>query len=147
MKLRAPWKSVLVLAFLMGSGLTGHNAFADEVKTLRGAQVDEPVVMEPSAQPKNVRLNREFRQQPPLVPHSTGQYQVDLRANECLNCHDWSNAGSRKAPTLSMTHYTDRDGHQLDQVAGTRWFCTQCHVPQVDAQPLVENNFTPSSKR
>ncbi len=72
------------------------------------------------------------------------QYQVDLKANRCLSCHDWSNAGQRNAATLSMTHYLDRDGNQLDVVVGTRWFCSQCHVPQVDAPALIDNEFTPS---
>ncbi|MHA1158010.1 MAG: nitrate reductase cytochrome c-type subunit, partial [Alphaproteobacteria bacterium] len=87
------------------------------------------------------------RMQPPLIPHGIEQYQMDIRVNQCLGCHDWSNAGDRDAPTLSMTHYLDRDGRQLDEVAGTRWFCNQCHVPQTDASPLVENTFVPSSTR
>ena len=28
-------------------------------------------------------------------------------------------------------------------VSARRYFCTQCHVPQADAQPLVENTFKP----
>ena len=46
-----------------------------------------------------------------------------------------------------MTHYLDRQGQQLDSVAGTRWFCNQCHVPQADAPPLVANTFRPSATR
>jgi len=88
---------------------------------------------------------RNYRQQPPLIPHTIEQYQIDLSANECLACHDWTNAGDRGAPTLSMTHYLDRDGNQLDSVAGTRWFCNQCHVPQADAPALVENDFQASN--
>ena len=28
-------------------------------------------------------------------------------------------------------------GNRLDKIAGTRFFCTSCHVPQADAKPLV----------
>lgn len=80
-----------------------------------------------------------------MIPHSISQYQMDKRTNQCLSCHDWTVAGERGAPTLSMTHYLDRDGNQLDTVAGTRWFCNQCHVPQVNAPELVGNDFQPSN--
>ncbi len=147
MKTGVPWKAITIMAVLNLTGFAALSAHAEGVKSLRGVQVDEHVFVEPIARPQNTRMNREFRQQPPLVPHKTEAYQVDLKVNQCLTCHDWANAGEKKAPTLSMTHYADREGRQLDRVSGTRWFCTQCHVPQVDAEPLVENEFTPSSKR
>lgn len=120
---------------------------AGGVSSLRGAGVDEAVVVEPVFHQETTRFNRDYRQQPPLIPHSVDQYQIDLKANQCLGCHDWSNAGDRGAPTLSMTHYLDRDGAEMDHVAGTRWFCNQCHVPQVNAPALVDNTFVPSVKR
>lgn len=117
----------------------------ERVETLRGAEVDEHVAIEDIFHQNQNRLSRSYRQQPPLVPHKIEQYQIDLAANECLSCHDWTNAGDRSAPTLSMTHYLDRDGNQLDSVSGTRWFCNQCHVPQVNAPALVKNTFKPSN--
>ena len=115
------------------------------VDTLRGAEVDEPVVLDQIHRNVEGRMQRNYRQQPPLIPHKVEQYQIDLRTNQCLSCHDWTKAGERNAPTLSMTHYLDRDGNELDQVAGTRYFCNQCHVPQADAPALVDNIFQPSS--
>ncbi len=120
---------------------------ADEVSSLRGADVEAFVPVEPVFQQNTMRFTREYRQQPPLVPHSIDQYQIDLRANQCLTCHDWTNAANRGAPTLSMTHYLDRSGRELDRVAGTRWFCNQCHVPQANAPALVDNTFESSSER
>lgn len=119
---------------------------AGGVNTLRGADVDEQVAVQEVHKLDEKRFVRNYRQQPPLVPHSIDQYQIDLNANQCLGCHDWSNAGNRGAPTLSMTHYLDRDGNQLDRVNGGRWFCNQCHVPQADIPELVVNDFVPSSK-
>lgn len=117
------------------------------LSSLRGVGVEDPVVLQDVFQQDTKRFTREYRQQPPLIPHSVEQYQMDLKANQCLGCHDWSVAGERGAPTLSMTHYLDRDGNEMDQVAGTRWFCNQCHVPQVDAPALVDNIFVPSATR
>ena len=42
---------------------------------------------------------------------------------------------------LNFFNYVDRQGARLDKVAGTRYFCTQCHVPQADTKPLVGNTF------
>lgn len=113
--------------------------------TLRGTDIDLESTPPPFAGIEEGRQVRNYRQQPPTVPHDIGNYQIDLRTNQCLSCHDWTNAGDRGAPTLSMTHYLDRSGTQLDTVAGTRWFCNQCHVPQADIPALVGNDFLPSS--
>ncbi len=116
------------------------------VTSLRDGEIDEiNYIDEVQKQDTTGRFGRNYRQQPPLVPHSIAQYQIDLNANQCLQCHDWTNAGDRGAPTLSMTHYMDREGNQLDAVAGTRWFCNQCHVPQANAPALVDNDFEPSN--
>ncbi|WP_170789976.1 nitrate reductase cytochrome c-type subunit [Ruegeria lacuscaerulensis] len=116
-----------------------------QVEALRGAEVDEPVPLDQVHRTIEGRMQRNYRQQPPLIPHSIEQYQIDLRTNQCLSCHDWTKAGERNAPTLSMTHYLDREGRELDQIAGTRYFCNQCHVPQADTPALVDNVFEPSS--
>ncbi|TMV05618.1 nitrate reductase cytochrome c-type subunit [Ruegeria sediminis] len=140
-------KSVLAgILALVTSFTLGGLAIAQQVDALRGAPVDAPTPITKEFQWKEneKRVQRNYRQQPPLIPHSVAQYQIDLRTNQCLSCHDWSNAGERGAPTLSMTHYLDREGNELDHIAGTRYFCNQCHVPQADTPALVENEFVPS---
>ena len=133
---------VAALTFGIGSALSQQSP---DVKTLRGAAPTVDLAA-PEVAKQNVsgRFDRAYRQQPPLVPHQVDRYQIDLKANQCLGCHDWSNAAKNGAPTPSMTHYLDRNGQQTDTVAGTRWFCNQCHVPQADAKELVENTFKPS---
>ena len=121
-------------------------AQSTEVTSLRRAAVDEPVNLGKVYQQVLRRMQRNYRQQPPLIPHGISQYQIDLRTNQCLTCHDWTRAGERNAPTLSMTHYLDRDGNELDHIAGTRYFCNQCHVPQVAAPDLVGNEFRSSAE-
>lgn len=87
------------------------------------------------------RFDRAYRQQPPLIPHRIDRYQINLKVNQCMRCHDWPYNVDEGAPKISETHYVDRSGIALDRVAGTRWFCTQCHVPQAQARALVENDF------
>ena len=42
---------------------------------------------------------------------------------------------------ISITHFMDRDGQVLADVTPRRYFCTECHVQQTDARPLVPNTF------
>ena len=143
-------KSQKIVAFTIAGSLALASiavAQSIDVTALRGAEVDEPVHLDQIHRQIEGRMQRNYRQQPPLIPHSVAQYQIDLRTNQCLSCHDWTKAGERDAPTLSMTHYLDRDGVELDHIAGTRYFCNQCHVPQVDAPALVDNLFRASNEQ
>ena len=88
-------------------------------------------------------IERNFLQQPPLIPHKTDGYVINLRSNKCLTCHSWANYKSSGATKVSLTHFSDRDNNVLSNVSPRRYFCTQCHVPQVDAKPLVENIYKP----
>lgn len=120
----------------------------EEVRSLRGdvpLTVDDgtPVVLQYK---EGGEYARNYRQQPPLIPHRIEKYEIDLKVNQCLRCHDWSHNKEMGAPQVSETHYIDREGRRLDVVAGTRWFCTQCHVPQTDAKPLVDSDFRPASQ-
>jgi len=82
-------------------------------------------------------------QQPPLIPHKIDNYKITLKYNKCLTCHSWKNYKRYGATKISQTHFEDRDANVLANISARRYFCTQCHVPQVDAQPLVENEFKP----
>lgn len=114
------------------------------VQSLRGAtQIpDNNTAPEPVHQdtPQG-RFERAYRQQPPLIPHTIDGYQIDRGFNQCIECHAWPNNVEQGAPQISESHYTNRDGVQLDEVAPRRWFCNQCHVPQSNARKLVNNNF------
>ena len=133
-----PLFSVLAAASL---GLAASVALAQTVTSIRGVSPEDEVDLAPVYHQQEIRADRYFRLQPPIIPHTIDKYQIDMKANECLSCHDWKTAADRKAPTLSMTHYIGRDGVQTEAVNMGRWFCNQCHVPQVDAPELVENTF------
>ena len=119
-------------------------AQADDVSSLRGATTLPETARAPDLRRQNTdpgRFGRAYRQQPPLIPHKIDAYEIDLKVNQCMRCHDWPFNVEEGAPKISETHYFDRQGVALDEVSRTRWFCTQCHVPQVNARPLVENEF------
>lgn len=91
----------------------------------------------------DVLLEREYVQQPPLIPHSIKGYKINLKFNKCLTCHSWANYRAARATKISQTHFADRENHVLANIAPRRYFCNQCHVPQANARPLVENTFEP----
>jgi len=130
----------LALAVLGGVAL----AQVAGVTTLRGGigltEVNPPPPTVEQAKPPH-GFPRAYRQQPPLIPHRVDGYQVTREFNKCLSCHGWPQHAQYGAPKVSETHYETREGKRVDEVAGSRWFCTQCHVPQADAPPLVPNAF------
>jgi cytochrome c-type protein NapB len=93
--------------------------------------------------PDHNSLPRSYVQQPPMIPHKTEGYKITLKYNKCLTCHSWANYREANATKVSQTHFKDRDGNDLANIAPLRYFCTQCHATQVDAKPLVENTFEP----
>lgn len=142
-------KRTLILSMIAGVALSATAGLvgAQSVEALRNGEIAEALPPAETFHIDEGRTLRNYRQQPPLIPHDIAKYQINTNANQCLSCHDWSVAAERNAPTLSMTHYQDRDGNQLNQVAGGRWFCNQCHVPQADAPELVRNTFEAAARK
>ncbi|MFO1253015.1 nitrate reductase cytochrome c-type subunit [Inhella sp.] len=85
--------------------------------------------------------DRDFVQMPPLIPHTIGGYQITKNFNKCMDCHAWQKTKESGATKISVTHFKTREGVELDTVSPRRYFCTQCHVPQSDAKPLVGNTY------
>lgn len=94
----------------------------------------------------DIRRMRAFPEQPPVIPHSIEGYQLSVNTNRCLSCHKREFTQGSGAPMISVTHYMTREGQMLADVAPRRYFCTACHVPQVDAAPLVPNTFRDMSE-
>lgn len=89
----------------------------------------------------DVRLSRDYPMAPPVIPHKIEGYQVDLNANKCLACHNRQQVSDSQAPMISVTHFMDRNGNFLADVSPNRYFCSQCHVSQMDVTPLITNEF------
>lgn len=87
------------------------------------------------------RLPRNYRQQPPVIPHRIDGYQVDRHFNKCLDCHAREKSAFTQAVPVSATHYVDRAGKVLPHISTRRYFCKQCHVAQENVPPLVRNGF------
>ena len=92
------------------------------------------------------RLMRNYPEQPPIIPHSIEGYQLSVNTNRCLSCHKREFTEGSGAPMISVTHYMTREGQMIADVSPRRYFCTACHVPQANVQPLVENLFKDMSE-
>lgn len=136
----------LAALVLTGPGIAG--AAEEGVRTLRGADVAEQdaapqektqLGKKPGLQ-KNVA--RTFTGQPPVIPHAMANFdELTLEENQCLSCHDEANYKKKKAPKIGKNHFEMKDSKVTKTFDKARYFCTQCHAPQFDAAPLVENTF------
>lgn len=90
------------------------------------------------------RIERAFENSPPLIPHDlTGMLPLAETNNACLNCHMPETARSIGATPMPRSHFFDMDtgkdlGGKLD---GKRYFCLECHVPQVNLPEPIKNQF------
>jgi cytochrome c-type protein NapB len=132
---------------LLGMGMVvAQFATAEHVVSLRGsAPLDEDTSAPEMKQwdKDGQPIERDYVQQPPLIPHKIEGYKINQKFNKCLTCHSWANYKEAGATKISQTHFNDRDANVLANVSARRYFCTQCHVPQVNAKPLVGNTFEP----
>ena len=136
----------LFLSLAGVAALAAQPATPGKYDPLRG-----PVAINEAARPgpiattenKDVKRTRSYAMQPPTIPHSIDNYQLDRFANRCLMCHSRARAGETQAPPISITHYTDREGNFLADVAPRRYFCDTCHVVQMETKPdvPVRNTF------
>lgn len=119
------------------------------VKSMRGAdvQVSDQAPEEklnPGKRPGSQKpIPRTFEQQPPVIPHATENFdEITLEENQCLTCHGPEKFKEKNAPKIGDSHFRNQQtGEMMKQVSSARHNCVQCHVPQVDAPPLVENTF------
>jgi cytochrome c-type protein NapB len=88
-------------------------------------------------------IERNYLLQPPLIPHQIEGYTITPKFNKCMSCHSWTKYKEANATKISQTHFESRDGIIMANISARRYFCVQCHVPQTNAKPLVENTFQP----
>lgn len=139
--------TIWLVAAALAVAAEGERTSPDRLKSLAGAAPIEKAPAPDQLRPDKDQapLPRDFVQQPPLIPHSIRGYQITKNFNQCMDCHAWSRYKETGATKLSVAHFKDQHNQELANLAPRRYFCTQCHVPQTDARPLVSNTFKPAT--
>ena len=86
-------------------------------------------------------FEKSWKQQPPAIPHKIDKDQITLQVNTCLRCHGADTFEKEKAPKVGDSHFVAADGTTTDTLDMRRYFCSQCHTPQLNVAPLIENTF------
>ena len=138
-------KTILTAVTVLGVVLGAAPTIADEsISSLRGDH-DLNAGAVNATKKKQVSqkggFERSYKQQPPMVPHNVEKDVINLKTNSCLRCHSKATAAREMAPVVGESHFLNRDGEVQEKVSSRRYFCNQCHVPQLDASPLVQNEF------
>lgn len=138
-------KMLLIAITAFGVILGSSPAMAKEsISSLRGDHdLDGTALKAKKMKQKSMKggFDRSYKQQPPMIPHKVDKDKITLTTNTCMKCHSKATYKKEKAPMIGESHFTDRDGKVLKKVSARRHFCNQCHAPQVDASPLVRNDF------
>lgn len=85
---------------------------------------------------------RPYESAPPLIPHVVTDYSISRSANDCLQCHlegTVGEVGNNIATKVPQSHFLNEYMKQetSKRVAGMRYLCLQCHVPQAEKEPPV----------
>lgn len=116
---------------------------ADKAPDIKNYSSKQPGVGEPQL------VARTYAWQPPVIPHSIEKYvPITAEENACLECHTTDELRGKKVPKMGESHFSktakEKDGSPAVEM--TRFQCDSCHVPQVDAKPLVDNLFVGATK-
>ncbi|MCU7812581.1 MAG: nitrate reductase cytochrome c-type subunit [Candidatus Thiodiazotropha sp. (ex Notomyrtea botanica)] len=136
-------KKIALLTIAAIAAMFMSTALLADVQSLRGDELNNAAKKPANLKLVNIKggIARSYKLQPPMVPHEVDKYEINLKNNGCMKCHSEATYEKEKAPKVGDSHYEDRDGKVLKNVSSRRYFCNQCHAPQMGADPLVQNNL------
>ena len=152
--------SFMLLVAGIGAASAVQPIAADSMGLSKGSVFDTPTPQvyqykgEQAGQ--NKVLPRAYLNAPPQIPHDISDLlPITTDSNMCDSCHNrpdlWGKKRAQGEPTpMPKSHFTDlrnAPGKVTDHLIKARFNCNQCHVPQVNAKPLVENTFSPRRGR
>jgi cytochrome c-type protein NapB len=129
---------------LAGTLILSSSLVIAEVATLRDmTPIEEQPAVEVITEYEQLGQlrNRAYPMQAPTIPHAITGFSITRDFNQCLVCHNTDMAPTMKAPSIGVSHYINREGQYIADVSPRRFFCTQCHVPQLLDEPQLVNTF------
>lgn len=137
-------RKIALSALAFGALVAMQTAVSAEVVSLRGGQElagESTEFARSDAVSVTGGIKRTWKLQPPAIPHGIDNDRISLSENTCLNCHSAENFKAEKSPKIGDSHFVDAAGVVTSEMNLRRHFCNQCHVQQMDVDPLVENVF------
>ena len=115
----------------------------------------------------STKIKRAFQDAPPMIPHDVTDFlPITREYNACVGCHAPDIAPAMGATPIPPSHYLDMrprhicdgvkfkkkidntknetDIKKLTHLSQARFNCSQCHAPQSQGNPSVENLFEAS---
>ena len=112
----------------------------------------------------STKIKRAYQDAPPMIPHDVTDFLPITRENNaCVGCHAPDIAPAMGATPIPPSHYLDMrprhicdgkkfkksidntknetDVKRLTHLSQARFNCSQCHAPQSQGNPSVENLF------
>lgn len=141
MTLKISLAALLSVASCWSTAQQVNSMRGTDVSTLDNAPQVQPYVGSKPGQ--QALIVRNFKEQPPLIPHKVDGFDdINATENACLDCHSHSEFRGQKIPRAGKSHFVTPATANAEPVLDMkRWQCNSCHVPQIDAKPLVENVF------
>ena len=160
MILQRIFSSLVLLLAATSTAFAAPSIAADSTGLSKGSVFAVPaprVYTTKAGQPgENKVLPRAYLNAPPQIPHVIDDFlPITAQSNMCVACHavpeQWGKTREKGMPTpIPQSHYTDQRNAPdkvTDHLINARYNCNQCHVPQMDAAPLVENTFSSNRAR
>lgn len=144
--------AAMLLAGCAQPGAKGSSAMSEEELGLRSTPLyneavllNQPLEYSDAAPGSGAKIERSFENAPPMIPHSVdGLLPIKADNNTCIGCHLPEMASAVGAVSIPASHMhdlrNDKDLH--GQLSNARFNCSQCHAPQVDRDPAVQNRFS-----
>lgn len=132
------WILSLIIIFIAACGATTGVVYKE-----KGLVTGKPGMNTyPTDEPGETSLlERSYHNAPPLVPHSVSGIPVTRPENGCLECHlTGADMGEGHVATkIPPSHFKNEHTGEVStgRVAGIRYNCLQCHVPQTEEDPPV----------
>jgi cytochrome c-type protein NapB len=134
-----------VVLIIAAFGVSIVQAAEESIPSLRGVhginELSEAPMSAKVILPDEGIHPRDIPHQPPLIPHKTDKTRISLMKNQCLGCHGKLEFKEVGATEIGKNHYINREGEELGHISTRYYFCTQCHAPQENLKPLVNNDF------
>lgn len=152
MKQRIVAGLLLAAAAAAGAAVSGEKGIPDTSLGLSKTSVFDvpspPAVAFNTSDPgERPVIPRIFDGSPPLIPHAIAEFlPITREDNQCIDCHQVEEKEEGGPTPIPPSHFVDlrnAPDTRRDTVAGARYVCVTCHIPQTQTTPLVENGFTP----